>query len=146
MNWGRIAVGGFMAGLLWTLLSILVLGVAGRELTSALLGGASGPGGRIQAFMFLANMAHALWGTWLYAALRAHYGSGLKTGAIAGVAWWIVVSLQSVKWLALSRIPAGSVLVLGVLTLPAIMIAAMVGGWCYENFRLHRARDQGAKA
>ncbi len=132
--WSKVAVGGLIAGLVWTLLSILLLGIAGSELTTALLRGNRAPGGNLQIFMFAANLAAAFWATWLYAALRAHYGPGLKTGAIAGIAWWLIVSMQSAKWLALSPVPPSSALLPGLLTLPSILIAAMTAGWCYENF------------
>ena len=134
INWGKVAVSGFAAGLVWTAISILLLGVAGREFTSALFGGGSAPGGNVQVFLFAANIGAAVWATWLYAALRTHYGPGLKTGAIAGIAWWIIVSMQSAKWLALSPIPPRSALLPGILTRPSVLLAAIAAGWCYENF------------
>lgn len=138
ITWGNVAVGGIAAGLVSTLLSIVLLGLGGHEFTAALLGGGRAPAGSLQAFLFAANIVAALWGTWLYAALRAHYGPGVKTGAIAGVAWWLIVSMQSAKWLALSSVPLDTALVPGLLTIPAILLSAIAGGWCYENFRWKR--------
>jgi hypothetical protein len=138
IDWGKLGVAGVFAGVVWTGLSILLLGIAGRELTTAVFGGAAAPGGRIQVFMFATNIGAAVWATWLYATLRAHYGPGLRTGAVVGVAWWIIVSMQSMKWLAVSPIPATSAIAPGLLTLPAIMIAAIVAGWCYESLRWKR--------
>jgi hypothetical protein len=138
VNWGKVAAGGLVAGLVWTLLSILLLGIVGREFTAALLAGGRAPSSRVQAFMLAANMGAAVWATWLYAVLRAQYGPGVKTGVVAGVAWWLIVSMQSAKWLALSPIPLASAIAPGVLTLPAILLAAIAGGWCYENFRWTR--------
>lgn len=114
------------------------LGIAGREFMAALTNGAQAPGGNVQAFMFLSNLVAAVWGTWLYAAIRAHYGAGPKTAAIAGFAWWIIVSMQSAKWVALGTVPIATTIRPGLLTLPAIIVAAIAGGWCYENFRLVR--------
>ncbi len=138
LDWVRIAVGGFIAGLVWTLLSLLLLGFVGREFMAALTSGARAPGGNVQAFMFLSNLTAAVWGTWLYAAIRAQYGAGLKTGAIAGFAWWIIVSMQSAKWVAFGTVPIATAIRPGLLTLPSIVVAAIAGGWCYENFRVTR--------
>lgn len=83
---------------------------------------------------------------WLYAALRAHYGTGVKTAMIAGFAWWILASMQSAKWLVLSPIPPRTAVLPGLLTLPSILIAAGVGGWCYESFRWRRPARAATRA
>jgi hypothetical protein len=134
IDWGRVLAGGIVAGLVWTLLSLVLLGLVGREFMGALTGGNRAPDGNVQGFMFAANMAHGVWGTWLYAAIRAHFGPGLRTGALAGVVWWIGVSLQSAKWFSLSGAPVSSVVGPGALTIPAILVAAITGGWAYETF------------
>ena len=136
--WGKVVVGGLVAGLLWTLLSLVLLGIAGRDFIAALTAGNRAPSGNVQGFMFAANLAAGLWGTWLYAAIRAQYGTGWRAGAIAGFAWWIIVSLQSAKWFALSTAPLASAVAPGALTLPAIILSAIAGGWCYEHFTLTR--------
>ena len=141
LHWGRIAVGGFVAGLVWTSLSLLLLGIVGREFMAALFNGSRAPGGNVQAFMFFSNIAAAVWGTWLYAAIRAQYGPGVKTGSIAGLAWWLIVSMQSAKWVALGSVPISSVVAPGLLTLPSILVAAISGGWCYENFTARPRRS-----
>ena len=142
LSWGRIAIGGVVAGLVWTLLSVLLLGVVGRAFMATLLDGARAPAGNVQLFMFAANLAAGVWATWLYAAIRAHYGPGLKTAAIAGVGWWLIVSMQSAKWVALGTVPINSVIAPGAITLPAIILAALAGGWCYENYRSLRERRE----
>ena len=47
LHWGRIAVGGFVAGLVWTSLSLLLLGIVGREFMAALFNGSRAPGGNV---------------------------------------------------------------------------------------------------
>lgn len=141
ISWGRVLLCGLLAGLVWTLLSILLLGLVGRDFMAALLDGRLAPRGQVQLFLVASNLAAGIWATWLYATLRAYYGPGLKTGAIVGVAWWVIVSMQSAKWVALGTIPIRTVIAPGAMTLPVIMIAALAGGWCYENYAGVRSRS-----
>jgi hypothetical protein len=138
LAWGRVLVGGLVAGLMWTLLSVVLLGISGRDFMAALPGGKGAPSGNLQGFMFAANLVAGIWGTWLYAAIRAQYGSGWKTGVIAGIAWWIIVSQQSAKWFALSDMPLATAVGPAALTLPSIIMSAIAGGWCYERFTMTR--------
>lgn len=134
ISWPRVAVGGLVAGLVWTLLSVLLLGAVGGGFLETVIDGARAPSGKVQLFMLGANLAAGVWATWLYAAIRAHYGAGHRTAAFAGLAWWLIVSMQSAKWVALGTVPIRSALAPGVTTLPAIILAALAGGWCYENY------------
>ena len=133
LDWVRIAVGGLVAGLVWTLLSLVLLGIAGREFMAVLTNGAQAPGGNVQAFMFLSNLAAAVWGTWLYALRsRAQDGSHRRVRVVdhrrhaickMGRAW------NSSHRDHDSTGPANSA---------GVLVAAIAGGWCYENFRLVR--------
>jgi hypothetical protein len=98
------------------------------------------PGGRLQTageglhvFLFFADLAAGIWALWLYAATRLRYGPGLKTAVVAGLAWWVIVSLQSGKWVALVAVPTRAVLAPLAATLPAMIFAVMVGAWFYER-------------
>lgn len=145
ISWGRVLLGGVVAGLVWTLLSMILLGIVGRDFMTALLQGRPAPRGGVQLFMFASNVAAGIWGTWLYAAIRAHYGPGFKTGAIAGLGWWVIVSMQSAKWVALGNVPIATAIAPGAVTLPAIILAAQVGAWCYENYRRSAMRPIGER-
>lgn len=70
---------------------------------------------------------------WLYAAIRPRYGPGPKTALVAGFAWWVIVSLQSGKWVAVGFVPVKATLARLAITLPAILLAALVGAWPYEE-------------
>ena len=73
---------------------------------------------------------------WLYAAIRPRYGPGPKTALMAGLAWWVIVSLQSGKWVAAGFVPVKATLAplaTLVVTLRAILLAAPVGAWPYEE-------------
>jgi hypothetical protein len=140
ISWSRVLVGGLLSGLVWTLLSIILLGLVGTNFVAALAEGRPAPRGQVQLFLFGSNLAAGVWATWLYAAIRAHYGAGPKTAAIAGIAWWLIVSMQSAKWVATGTVPIATAIAPGLATLPAILIAALAGGWCYENYTGRKSR------
>lgn len=86
-------------------------------------------------FLRISNFVASVWAMWLYAAIRPRFGPGPKTAAVAGFAWWFIESLQSAKWVALLGLPTDVVLAPGAATLPAIIGAALMGAWCYEERR-----------
>jgi hypothetical protein len=131
INWPRVFLCGLVAGGIWTLLSIMLLFLVGGNFLAALPGG--GPSGAgVHAFLLGSNIAAGIWAMWLYAAIRPRYGPTPKRAAVAGLAWWFIVSLQSGKWVAIGFAPPGVALAPLVATLPAIIAATMVGAWAYE--------------
>lgn len=132
-RWARLVLCGLIAGALWTLLSAgLLLMVGGdflAEVTAA-RPGAAAP--HAMLFLRASNFVASLWAMWLYTALRPQYGAGWRTAAIAGCAWWFIQSLQSAKWVALVGIPVGTTVLPLAATLPAMVIAMVVGAWAYE--------------
>jgi hypothetical protein len=72
---------------------------------------------------------------WLYSALEPSYGAGARTGVIVGLAWWLLKSLQSAKWVGLGFVPAGLTLSLPLATLLASVGAAVVGSWIYGKVK-----------
>ena len=86
----------------------------------------------MHAFLLGSNVVAGIWAMWLYAAIRPRYGPAPKRAAVAGLAWWFIVSLQSGKWVAVGFAPPGAALGPLVATLPAIVAATMVGAWAYE--------------
>jgi hypothetical protein len=84
-------------------------------------------------FLLFSNLAAGVWATWLYTAIRPRYGPGPKTAVWAGLAWWVIVSMQSAKWVALLSIPPAAVLIPLAASLPAIFVATLAGAWFYEK-------------
>jgi hypothetical protein len=74
-----------------------------------------------------------IWAVWLYSAIAPRYGVGPRTAGIAGLAWWIIKSLQSAKWVGIGLIPQGVVLLPLATTLVAAVVASVVGGWIYDR-------------
>jgi len=131
INWIRVFLCGLVTGVVWTLLSIPLLYFFGEEFLQAVQPGTQSGGVRI--FLFVSNLATGIWGIWLYAMLRPHIGPGPKTAVLAGIGWWVIVTLQSAKWVALGFVPVKAALGLLLPTLPAIIAATLVGAWLYKD-------------
>ena len=98
--------------------------VGGDSLAALPGGGLDAASGGVHLFLFGSNVAAGIWAMWLYTAIRPRHGSGPKTVAKAGFAWWVIVSLQSGKWLALVSVSSlKAILVLLAATLPATIVA-----------------------
>jgi hypothetical protein len=134
INWGRVLLSGLVAGLVWTLLSSIVTALLGTNFAAAV------PGGRLSApkiglviFLFILNLVMGIWAMWLYAAIRPRYGPGPKTAAVVGLSWWIITSLVDATWGSFGFVPVKALLPLSAASFPAIIIAAIVGGWFYKE-------------
>ena len=132
-NWPRLLLCGLITGFVWTLLSATLLGLVGQDFVAAVPGRRLDAPGGLHLLMLGLNFAQAIWGIWFYTVLRPRYGPGKKTAALAGFAWWVVVSLQSAKWAALVAVPVKAAGALLLTTLPAIIVAMAVGAWAYER-------------
>ena len=132
LHWGRIALSGLLAGLVWNLLAMLLLGLVGDAFLAEVR---RGPGGGTLAgipFGFLANLAAGIWAMWLYGMIHPRFRTGPRAAAVAGCAWWVIVSLQSGKWVALQGVPLRAVIGPLLVTLPAILLATQSGALTYR--------------
>jgi hypothetical protein len=124
----------------WTILSITLLTFIGPDFVATLpRGGLQAASPEVRWYFVMSNVAAAVWAVWLYAALRAGFGPGMRTAAIAGIAWWFVQSLQAGKFAAMSGTPVGTWLPLLAATLVAMVASVACGAWLYEYFMLRHA-------
>jgi len=133
INWIRVFLCGLVTGIIWTLLSIPLLIFFGGEFLDAVSAAMPNRSVGVHLFLFFTNLAAGIWGIWLYAVLRPHTGPGPKTAVVAGCAWWVIVTLQSAKWVALGFVPTRAALGLLLPTLPAIIAAVLAGAWLYRD-------------
>ena len=132
-NWIRITLCGFVAGVIWNLLSVAFLAIFAPDFVASVQRAAPYPaqGG---VFFFAVDVLMGVWAVWLYSAIAPRYGAELSTMATAGVAWWILKTLQSSKWAGLGFVALGPhLLPLGVATLGATLLASVVGAWLYAK-------------
>lgn len=134
INWWRVVLSGLITGVAWTVTSSVVTVLAGRDFASAV------PDNRLAApnvgfvtFLFCVNLAEGIWMMWLYAMTRPRYSSRLKAALMMGMAWWIISSLIDATWGSFGFVPAKALLGPMVASLPAILLAVLVGAWMYKE-------------
>jgi hypothetical protein len=134
INWGRVILCGIIAGLAWTLLSTVNTTFLGSDFVSAVPGGRLlAPKLNLVAFLTSINILMGIWVMWIYAAIRPRFGAGPKTAAIAGTSWWIIATLNDSTWGSLGFIAAKALYVLILASLPALVIATLIGAWFYKE-------------
>ncbi len=140
-NWVRIALCGWVVGVVYFLLAALSIPFMTQDfLTLVKEGGPHSPWGGGVSFGI--DLMMGIWTMWLYSAIAPRYGSGVKTAAIAGVAWWAMKSLQSAKWAGLGFLPlsVGPVLLPLAITLIYMVVASEIGAWLYEKVEMPGAK------
>jgi len=133
INWSRILLCGLVTGITWIVLGSVVTALLGRSFAAL-------PNNRLGAptpgFILLNAAIDLLEGIsilWLYAAIRPLYGPGPRTAIIAAFAWWFIVSMGDAAWCSFGFFPPATVVPLVVGTLPALILATIVGAWLYRD-------------
>jgi hypothetical protein len=123
---------GMVAGVVWYLSSALLLDFFAQDFLDAALAGGPHPrwGGGV---LFAVDIAMGVWVVWLYAAIKPRFGAKVTTAVIAGVAFWIIKTLQSAKFAGLGFVPAGVLLPPLVISLVAAVVAAIAGAWLFDR-------------
>jgi hypothetical protein len=134
MNWSRVILCGVLTGVVWTVLSAISTWYVGADFNSAVPGNKIfAPGAGLAAFLLAVNLAGGIWTIWLYAAIRPRYGAGAKTAAVAGFSWWVVSSLADATWGSFRLVPIKALLPLSAVSLPEMIVAALIGAWLYKE-------------
>jgi hypothetical protein len=133
LRWTSVIRAGLIAGIVWIVLGSVVTAVCGRDFAAI-------PGNRLGApsagFVSLNVAIDLLEGisiVWLYAAVRPRYGAGRKTAFIASLAWWVIVTLGDITWCSFGLFPVRTVIPLMIGTLPALVVATLVGARSYQE-------------
>jgi hypothetical protein len=145
IDWGRVVLCGLLAGVVWGVVSAIVLPLVGRDLLVALPGfhdqPPTLPGGHhipgtspgFRGFMMIMPLLLGISTIWLYAAIRPRYGPGPRTAAVAGFAMWFYGSLVDAVWAALGAVPLGALVGPVAANLPVALAAAVIGAWPYKE-------------
>jgi hypothetical protein len=131
INWTRVLFGGLVAGFV---INVFFLG-PGLGALHLSLGWARQETVAVAVLMVVLVFLVTILVTWLYAAIRSRYGSGLRTAAMAGVASGLLLGIfQYAGWILTSRqIPARMWATNAVITFVALVIATLLGAWVYEK-------------
>src|SRR5438876_1347903 len=96
INWGRVVLGGLLAGVVLNVVDYVFYGVMMKQdLAAAMQGLGKQPGAMdslVPLFVAL-DFVTGIGLLWVYAAIRPRFGPGAKTAVIAGVAVWFFVGL-----------------------------------------------------
>lgn len=133
INWSRVFACGLLAGIVWIILGSVVTALVGRDFAALPNNHLARPTSGFILFNAAIDLIEGISILWLYAAIRPRYGAGAKTAAIAGFAWWFIVSLGDATWCSFGFFPAITVVPLMVGTLPAILIATLAGARYYRE-------------
>ena len=137
INWGRVVLGGLLAGVVLNVVDYLFYGVMMKQdLAAAMQALGKQPGAMdslVPLFVTL-DFVTGIGLLWVYAAIRPRFGAGVKTAVIAGVAVWFFVGLLH----ALGEGPMGlfpqKVYTVGTLVaLVQYAVAGAVGAYVYKE-------------
>jgi hypothetical protein len=135
INWGRVFLGGLLAGLIINVFEWVTNGVVlAAEWDSAMRAlGHQMSSSAIPIFViwsFLVGIA----AVWLYAAARPRFGAGPKTAMLTGFAFWIFgYALPSLGQFALQLWPVRLLMIGLCVGLVEIVAASFAGGWVYRE-------------
>ncbi len=143
INWGRVILGGLVAGLIMNIseyvLHAIVLAEDGRQLMQewhrlGLLASAE-PDPTMIVWLIALTFVLGILAVWTYAAIRPRYGAGPKTALCAGLAVWAMSYFYSVVsvFAAIPIFPARLIWLPLVWSLIEVPIATLAGAWLYKE-------------
>ena len=133
INWGRVILGGLVAGVVINAVEFFVHGVIlDQKWTAAFAALGKTPTG--WATFIPSNFLVGVVAVWLYAFIRTRYGAGPKTAVRAGLAAWVVFwVIPTMALMPLELFPNRLLLtVIGVGVMDAI-VATLLGAWLYKQ-------------
>jgi hypothetical protein len=133
MNWSRVLLCGLLAGIVWIVLGSIVTALLGRDFAALPHNRLGTPTPGFIVLNIVIDLLEGISSMWFYAAIRPRYGPGAKTAIIAAFAWWVIVSLGDATWCSFGFFPASTVVPLMSGTLPALVLATIVGARFYKE-------------
>src|SRR6267143_2476473 len=137
INWGRVVLGGLLAGVVLNIVDFLTYGVwLKADMAAAMTALGKSPAAMDSAIpLWVAlDFVSGIGLVWLYAAIRPRFGAGVKTAVIAGLALWFFIGLMS----AIGEAPMGlfpqRLYTMGaIVALIKIPLASVVGAYLYTE-------------
>ena len=135
IKWGRVLLGGLLAGLLSNVLGIGSAHFLFAEHIKALIERLHltfGPG--VALLHVSMRLAFGVGVVWLYAAIRPRFGAGPRTAMVAGLAMWLFTFVFSFAGiLPYDLYPARTLAYAAIWTFFETQACALVGGWVYRE-------------
>src|SRR5207244_971100 len=137
INWGKVVVGGLLAGVVLNVVDWLVYGVWLKpDLAAAMQALGKNPAAMDSgvAVWVLLDFVYGIGLLWVYAAIRPRFGAGPKTAVIAGLAVWFFVGLlHAVGDAPMGLMPARLMTIGTVVALILMPAATVVGAYVYKE-------------
>lgn len=136
INYGRVVLGGLLAGLIITAGEYLLNEVVFAEDMAAVMAnlGLSVPGGQQIAGFVIMTFVLGIALIWIYAAIRPRFGAGVKTAIIASAITWLIGSCLPTTGFTLMGVLPTDLATIGCLwALVEFTIAAVAGAWVYKE-------------
>jgi hypothetical protein len=133
INWSRVLGCGLLAGIVWIVLGSGVTALLGRDFAALPNNNLGKPTTGFLVFNVVLDLLEGISIVWFYAAIRPLYRPGAKTAVIAAFAWWFIVSLGDATWCSFGFFPPSTVIPLMIGTLPALIVATLVGAKLYKE-------------
>jgi hypothetical protein len=135
INFGRVVLGGLLAGILINISEYLRYDVVLKgEFEAGLraLGRGLPEGGAVTTIWTLWGLGLGIAAVWLYAAIRPRYGAGASTAVRAGLAVWFFTSLLAI--IAMRAMGLFQISLAGLVwTLVECVAATLAGAWLYRE-------------
>lgn len=137
VNWGRVILGGLVAGVVINLSEWLLNDFVMKEKWLAAMTALGKPSATTTTHIVVWNLWGFLTGigaVWLYAAIRPRYGPGAGTAVKAGIAvWFFAHLLPAIVMINLGFIPRDLMMIPIVWTLVESILATVAGAWVYKE-------------
>jgi hypothetical protein len=137
INWGRVAFGGIVAGVIVNISEFLLHGVVlktAQEEAMKALGKTMPMSGSTTAIWVLRGFLFGIGAVWLYAAIRPRYGAGPGTAVKAGIAAWFFTHLLcAIVFVNIGLFAMSGETVPTLWTLVESMVSTVVGAWIYKE-------------
>jgi hypothetical protein len=137
INWGRVILGGLLAGVVLNVVDWLTYGVwlkPDLEAAMTALGRPAGAMDKAVPIFVLVDFLYGIGLLWLYAAIRPRYGAGPKTAVIGGLALWVFIGLlHAIAEAPMAMMPQRVMWIGTCVALIQLPVAGAVGASIYKE-------------
>lgn len=139
INASRVALGGFVAGIVMNLSGFLVQGMLlGKRMEDEMVAVAptlagKGMDGGSMAGRVISQFVIGMLLVWLYAAMRPRFGPGMGTAARAAFVIWLCGFIFYLDWLYLGMMTPATYAIVSLAMIVTLMAAGWVGGMLYKE-------------
>jgi hypothetical protein len=138
INWGRMILGGIVAGIILFIVDYILNGVIlaqqWQDAMTALGKPAMTESAGTIVMAIILNLVLGLAALWIYVGIRPRFGAGVTTAIYAGLAVWVVGYLVTNLFLLIAGLLPASILwtgiIVGVIQVP---VATVVGAYLYKE-------------